>query len=149
MSDTENSPPKVRGRPWQPGQSGNPAGKPPGTRHRATQLAEALIDGEGQEIVRTMIEAAKGGDITAGRAILDRLVPPRRERPVIFALPELRGPADAAAAMAAITGAVATGDLTPGEAGELARLVEGFVKAIEATDFEARLAALERRQQRR
>jgi Family of unknown function (DUF5681) len=27
---------------WKPGQSGNPAGMPKGTRHRATMLAEKL-----------------------------------------------------------------------------------------------------------
>jgi hypothetical protein len=31
------------GRPFKPGQSGNPAGKRPGTRHRATMLAERNI----------------------------------------------------------------------------------------------------------
>jgi hypothetical protein len=134
------------GRPFRPGQSGNPAGRPRGARHAATLMAEALIDGEAEEVVRAMVEAAKAGDTTAGRAILDRLVPPRRERPVMFEMPELCGPADAVAAMAAITAAVASGDLTPGEAGELAKLVGGFVQAIEATEFEARIAALEQRQ---
>jgi len=28
------------------GQSGNPAGKPPGCRNQATRIAEALLDGE-------------------------------------------------------------------------------------------------------
>ncbi len=38
----ENTAPKQRGRPFQKGQSGNPAGKPPGTRHRVTQLVEVI-----------------------------------------------------------------------------------------------------------
>lgn len=145
MTDGDNATPKQRGRPWRPGQSGNPAGKPKGVRHRATMIAEALIDGEAEEVVRAMVDAAKKGDTTAGRVILERLLPPRRERPVCFALPKLEGPPDAVAAMAAITEAVASGDLTPGEAAELAKLVDGFVRAIEATDFEARLSALEQR----
>ena len=59
--------------------------------------------------------------------------------------PALHTAADAAQAMAALTAAVAGGALTPSKATELARLVEGFTKALEATDFETRLAALEER----
>ena len=104
-----------------------------------------LLDGEGEDIVRALVSAAKSGDVSAGRALLDRLVPPRRDRPVVFALPALRTAADAARAMAALAAAVASGDLTPGEATELARLVEAFTRALEAAEFETRLAALEQR----
>jgi hypothetical protein len=41
--------------------------------------------------------------------------------------------------MAAITAAVASGELTPGEAGQLSGVVEAFVKATEATELERRL----------
>ena len=34
---------------WKKGQSGNPAGKKPGTRHKATILAERLLDGHKQK----------------------------------------------------------------------------------------------------
>ena len=76
-------------------------------------------------------------------ALLKAHRPPRRERSVRFALPALRSPADAAGAMAAITAAVASGEITPGEAAELSKLVEAYVKAIEASDFDQRLRALE------
>ena len=33
------------GRPFKPGQSGNPAGKPKGARHRTTLAVEALLNG--------------------------------------------------------------------------------------------------------
>ena len=58
-------------------------------------------------------------------------------------MPVLRSPADAAAALAAITAAVAAAEITAGEAAELAKLVEAFVKAIEASEFDQRLRALE------
>jgi len=55
---------------------------------------------------------ALAGDIVAMRLCLERILPPRRERPVRFKLPELQSPPDAAAAMAALAAAVADGDLT-------------------------------------
>jgi hypothetical protein len=46
-------------------------------------------------------------------------------------------------ATAALAEAVAAGDITPMEAGELAKLVEGFTKAFELHEIEQRLARLE------
>jgi hypothetical protein len=86
-----------------------------------------------------LADLIEGKDIV--RTLVDRLVPPRKDRPVVFALPALHT-ADAAQAMAALTAAVASGALTLSEATELARLVEAFTKALEAADFEMRLAAL-------
>jgi limonene-1,2-epoxide hydrolase len=45
--------------------------------------------------------------------------------------------------MAAITNAAGQGAITPGEAAELARVVEIFVRAVEASDFDRRLRQLE------
>src|SRR5882762_6983763 len=61
------------------------------------------------------------------------ILPPRRERLVRFKLPRLQSLADAATAMAAIIAAVATADLTLGEAAELAKLIGAFAKALEET----------------
>ena len=137
---------KQRGRPFPKGRSGNPGGRPPGARNAATVLAEQLLDGEAEALTRKVIEAAKGGDMVALRFCLDRILPPRRERPVCFKLPKLGSASDASKAMAAIAKAVANGELTPDEAGELCRLVESYVKAIEATEIERRLQALEEQQ---
>jgi hypothetical protein len=132
-----------RGRPFAKGQSGKPSGRPPGARHKATIAAEALFDGEAEGLTRKAVELALNGDTVALRLCLERILPPRRERPVHFALPELRSPADAAAAMAVIATAVANGDLTPGEAGELAKFVDTYVRALDASDFDRRLRAME------
>jgi hypothetical protein len=104
-----------------------------------------MVDGEGEAITRKAIELAKAGDATAIRLMLDRLLPPRRDRPIPFALPELETAADAKAAAAAIVHAVASGDLTPSEAAELSKLLDNFTRVLEATDFHARLEALERK----
>jgi len=76
-------------------------------------------------------------------ALLKAHRPARRERSVRFSLPALRTAADAIGAMAAMTAAVATGEITPGEAAELSKLIEAYVKAIEAGEFDQRLQVLE------
>ena len=47
------------------GKSGNPAGKKPGTRHKTTMAAQALLDGEGQALTRKAVEMAMTGGIAA------------------------------------------------------------------------------------
>ena len=84
--------------PFRRGESGNPAGRPIGARHKATIVAEALLDGEAEGLTRKVLEMALAGDTVALRLCLERILPPRRERPVRFRLPALQTPADAAAA---------------------------------------------------
>ncbi len=139
---------KQRGRPFPKGRSGNPRGRPPGARNAATMLAEQLLDGEAETLIRKAIQKAKQGNLPALRMCLDRILPSRRELPVHFMLPELGSASDAATAMAAIANAVACGELTPAEAGELCKLVETYVRTIEASDIERRLQALEEGQPR-
>ena len=91
---------------FQPGQSGNPAGKPKGARNRTTLAIEALIDGAAADIANKAIELAKAGDPTMIRALLDRAAPPRRDRHISFELPPMEKAADAVKAAAAIAQAV-------------------------------------------
>jgi hypothetical protein len=114
------------------GRSGNPVGKPKGARHRATLAAEALLDGEAEALTRKAIELALAGDPIALRLCLDRILPPRRERPMTFALPDLDSVADAGAAMAAVLAAVASGKTCLSEAIEVSKLVDAFVRTSEA-----------------
>ena len=60
---------KQRGRPFQPGQSGNPKGKPKGARNRAPLAAEVLLDGEAEALTRKAIELALAGDTVALRIV--------------------------------------------------------------------------------
>jgi len=140
----ENAAPKQRGRPFRKGQSGNPAGKAPGTRHRVTQLVESLIEARAEDIAHTALKnAIDGGDPVLLRALLDRLAPPRKERPVTVDLPPLASPADAPAVASALLQRAASGELTPTEAQGLAALLEAFRKQTELATFEERLVALE------
>jgi hypothetical protein len=109
---------------WKKGQSGNPNGRAAGSRNRATLAIEALLEGEGETLTRKAIELAKAGDMAALRLCLDRILPPRKDSPVAFDLPEMKTLNDAVPAMGALVKAVGQGDLTPTEAGELTKMVQ-------------------------
>jgi Family of unknown function (DUF5681) len=125
------------------GQSGNPDGRPRGSRNKATLLIEQLLDNDAKSITEKAIELAKAGDSTALRLCLDRIAPARRDRHISFKLPKLEKPEHAVEAAAAIVEAVAGAELTPSEAAEMMKLVEGYTRILEAEDHEQRLRALE------
>lgn len=129
----------TRGRPFKPGNSG----RPKGARNRTTQAAQALLDGEAETLTRKAIELALSGDMTALRLCLDRIVPPRRDRPVEVELPPPAKTEDLPTTTTALLAAVAEGQLTPSEAKELAGLLDTHIRAVETADFENRLQKLE------
>ena len=121
---------------------GNP-GKPKGTRHKATQAALALLEGEADALTRQAVTLALEGDTTALRLCLERIAPPKKDAPVQFDLPPMQSAADAAKAAGAVLDAVAAGDLTPTEGAHIMGLVETYRRTLETTELEARVAALE------
>ncbi len=134
--------------PFQKGESGNPAGRPRGSRNRATLLMESLLADDAEAIGRKAIEMAKQGDMAAIRLCMDRLSPPRKGEPVAFELPPLDKAADSVAAAATIVAAVAAGELTPSEGADLAKVIDVYVRAIETKAFDERLTKLEETTQR-
>jgi hypothetical protein len=128
---------------FQKGQSGNPAGPAKGTRHKITMLAEKLLEDDRDDIVRAVIAAAKGGDSTAMRLCIERLIPVRKGRPVMFDLPPVKTAADVAEAVGELSRAMAAGELTTDEASAAASVIEMHRRAIETTDIERRLQKLE------
>jgi hypothetical protein len=144
-SHPENAARNQRGRPFAPGQSGNPAGKPKGARHRTTLLAERLMQTDVVEVVQAVINQAKGGDMSAAKLILDRLIPLRKGAAVQLELPEVRTPQDVGGAIAALVRAMAEGQITVDEALTVSHVLESRLRAIETIDLDARLSALESR----
>ena len=140
----EEQPKRTRGKPFDAGKSGNPAGRPAGTRNKATLAIEALLEGDAEKIGRKAIELALDGDVVALRLCLERLAPIRRGRPVRFGLPALDGPGDLVKALGGLLRATADGELSPEEAVTIASILESKRRAHETVDLEVRLAALER-----
>jgi hypothetical protein len=119
------------------------AGKPRGTRHKATQVVLGLLEGQAEALTQRAVDMALGGDSTALRLCLERLAPPRRDAPVSFVLPEMSTARDAVAASGAVLEAVSEGDLTPSEGVQVMGLIDSFRRTLEITELEARVAALE------
>jgi hypothetical protein len=111
-------------------------------------MAEAMFDGAAEKLIQKVIERALDGDSVAMRIAMDRIVAPRKDRPVKFTLPPLEKATDAHTAMAAIAAAVAAGELSFAEAADAGRLVESFVRALEGGEHEQRLRALEEKAQK-
>ena len=128
---------------WKPGQSGNPKGRPRGSRNRITLVALAAMEEGADAIARKVVDMAKEGDISAAQLVIERLVPVAKERPIFLALPDTGSAEGVAQAQAAILQAVAAGDLLPGEAATLAGIVEARRKAVETLELEQRITALE------
>lgn len=141
---TENADGKQR-HGFRKGQSGNPRGKPPGTRNVALRALDALGTEAAQGLLQSVIAKAMSGDTVAARIILDRVWPVRKSRPIILDLPPITTAADTVRAMAGILAATASGQLTPDEASALTGIIEAQRKAIELGEIERRLSELEAR----
>ncbi|MFQ5482603.1 MAG: DUF5681 domain-containing protein [Nitrospinaceae bacterium] len=134
---------KQRGRPFKKGASGNPAGKKPGTRHRATAIAEQLLDGQVEGLVKKVVEMALEGDTVALKLCLERIIPARKSRQVNIPLPEIRQPSDVVAAMASVLAGVGEGQIDPDQGQALAGIIDGYRKILETAELEQRISNLE------
>lgn len=134
-----------KNRPWQfqPGQSGNPAGKPLGTLHKATQAVHVMLEGEAEALTRKAVELALEGDIAAIKLCLDRIAPAYKPsaRPVMLDMPPPDNLTDTARAFVT---AAARGDMPPDIAAQLVSAVASVARVEEMEQVKERLAALER-----
>ena len=117
---------------FQPGHSGNPAGRPPGARNKKTLALEAAYEAKAEEAVNDIMERAKSGDPAAMRLCMERAVPTGRHRRFAFALPPISTPEDAEAAIDAVMDGLAEGVLSLPEVAELLRLVERLLEMAES-----------------
>jgi hypothetical protein len=140
---TDISARKQRGRPFKRGESGNPHGRPAGSRNPITALLERLAETDAADVLRAMIERAKHGDMTAAGMLMARVWPLRRGRTVASDLPPISTAKDLPEALGRVVRAVGGGILTPEEGQSVAAILEVQRRAIELCDLEARVAKLE------
>ena len=127
---------------FQKGQSGNPRGRPMGSRNNATLACEALLEGQAEALTQKAVEMALAGDPVALRICLERICPVRKDRTVRFPLPPITSARDAADIAAAVAQAVAAGHLTPSEAAELGKVIEIYVRAYQTAELNDRVACV-------
>lgn len=128
---------------WRPGESGNPKGRPKGARNKTTLAVESLMQGQAEAVAQKAVALALEGDAAMIRVVLDRVSPVPKDKPVTLDLPVMDNAASIPAAMSSILAACAAGELTPSEAASLAGLVETHRRALETSELETRIAALE------
>lgn len=126
-----------------PGKSGNPAGRPKGSRNRHSLLRESLVTAaEAREVVAKLVESAKAGDTGAAGILMDRLWPKLRpQAPVAqFDLPA----ADLAQQAEAVVREMADGRLPVEQGSQILGSLSSVARIKEVSEFEKRLAALEK-----
>ncbi len=128
---------------FKPGQSGNPAGRPKGSRHKASIIAEQLIDGQCEELVQRCISLALSGDTAMLKLCLDRLLPTKKSSPIKLKVPPIKNLTDLPKVTEVLGKAVFAGEIDPDSAERISRIVERHIKAIEIADIEERLSKLE------
>ncbi len=124
---------------WQPGQSGNPAGRKRGTG--AVTKLRAKIAAQMPDIIAKMVEAAAAGDVQAARLLLERVIPPMRSTTQPINLPEFAG--SLAERATAILDAVGRGDTPPDVGAQLVGAVGATARIYETEELERRITALE------
>ncbi len=137
---------KQRGKPFEKGRSGNPNGRPKGSRNKTTLAMEALLDGEAEEITRKASEKAKAGDMVAIRLCLERTISAVKSRPIEIDLPPVETAKDITAAHGVVIAAMGRGEITPDDARAIADVLEARRRAIETVELEARIEKIEQGQ---
>lgn len=125
---------------WQPGQSGNPAGRAPGGA--IGQLRQQMRR-ELTAVLARMIEMAKAGDVKAARLIVERVIPPLRAESAPIALPGLDASASLVQQGQTLLDAVAKGQIPPDVAASLLTGLGSVARLREVEELEKRIAALE------
>lgn len=124
---------------WKPGESGNPAGRPSGAGEIAKLRAAIAV--HVPAIISNLRDAALGGDVSAARLLLERVIPPVKasEEATPLALPD----GSLTDQGRAVVAAVAMGDLAPSQGAALLSSLGTLAKLSEADELERRIAALE------
>jgi hypothetical protein len=128
--------------PFVKGESGNPVGRPPGSRNTKTLLCEAMLGAESEGLARRLIDLAHAGDKTALRLCADRVLPCGVNRPIVIDLPQVDDGESARRAIKAVIAATGKGELAPREADELLRVLERgarIIGVLEAADAAVRV----------
>jgi len=131
----------ARGKPFSPGQSGNPAGRPRGVVDKRVAL-RSLLEPHAEKLVQKVVTLALKGNSAALRLCLERLVPALKTRDAPVDIGTLSGPLTDQGRT--ILTALGEQRITPDEAASLMQAVAAQARIVEVDELERRVAALER-----
>jgi hypothetical protein len=115
---------------FQKGESGNPKGRPRGSRNKTTLLREYLLESEVDELIEKVITMAKEGDRHALSLCVGRLVPRCQERTIELKLEPIMQPQQIYAAISTIFQAAGSGQITLSEGEKLVKMVKTQLDAM-------------------
>jgi hypothetical protein len=124
--------------------SGNPSGRPAGSQNKVTLAAMALLEGQIELLTQKLVEKALSGDMAALKLCVERLIPPRRDRPVSIQLPPIKTAADIRTAYDTVAQAVSEGAVSPADAKLISDVLEKHAEAVDRADMAVRLEELEK-----
>ncbi len=116
---------------FQPGQSGNPAGRPPGARNKKILEMEEILVERAEAMVRGILDRADRGEPAAMRLCMERVLPTGANRPVAIELPPIDTPDDVAVATRVVMKALAAGAISARETINLLTVVERLSRLAE------------------
>jgi hypothetical protein len=119
------------------------AGRPLGSRNKATLVLEEIGQEAVGDVIRMVGEKAGGGDLRAASILLARAWPSGRGRRVVLDLPSVESAAGVVQAHAAVVALMAAGEITAEEAASVGSVLESQRRAILTYDLENRIQALE------
>ena len=119
------------------------AGRPKGSRNKATLAIESLLQGQAEALTQTAVKKALEGDSMALRLCMERIAPASKDKLVSFSLPNMNNALDASEAAGSVLTAVSEGQLTPIEATGIMGLIDSYRRTLELTEIEQRLQKLE------
>jgi hypothetical protein len=130
---------RKRGRPFAKGVSGNPKGRPPGSRNRSTLLVQAILEHGAEALGKKAVELALEGDKAMLQFCLSRVVPPCRDAAITVDLPALNSPARCREAAGKIIRSAANGEMTPSAAAIMIELIDAQRLSFDYTGVELHL----------
>jgi hypothetical protein len=122
------------------GKSGNPNGRPTGSKDKRTEL-RGLLRPHAKDLVNKAVEKALEGDTTALRLCLDRLIPPYRARNINVVLEDIEGTLTEKGEK--IICAMGQGKLSPSDASSMLSALASHARIVEVDGLDERVSNLE------
>ena len=127
---------------FRPGQSGNPDGRPKGSRNKTTLMLEKLGDDIDELLAATKRKALKG-DMQAMQILLDRALPVRRPTLPTISVPGLQEAMTLTEKGQAVLNAIGNSEIPPDVGASLLNALGNVSRLVEVDELLKRVEKLE------